>query len=124
MDGEAHDIPEALVPHLTHLKAAYEALRAAREKRGTLDLDMPERRALISEDRTQVLAIAERTMGPANQLIEEMMVLANVACARAFAAWGARAYTASMMSLPAIRCRRWRKFWKARPPLYPPKRPS
>ena len=62
MEGQAHDIPEALVPHLTDLKAAYEALRAA-GKRGTLDLDMPERWAVISEDRTQVLSIAERTMG-------------------------------------------------------------
>lgn len=88
MDGEAHEIPEALVPHLTHLKTAFESLRAARLKRGTLDLDMPERRAIISEDRTEVLGIAERSMGPANQLIEEMMVLANVACARAFAAVG------------------------------------
>ena len=88
MDGEAHEIPEALVPHLKHLRAAFDSLRAARLKRGTLDLDMPERRAVISEDRTKVLSIAERTMGPANQLIEEMMVLANVACARAFAAVG------------------------------------
>ena len=88
MEGLDHDIPAPLVPHLSHLRAAFDSLRAARAKRGTLDLDMPERRAVISDDRTQVLSIATRSMGPANQLIEEMMVLANVACARAFAAVG------------------------------------
>lgn len=87
-EGADHQIGADLLPHLAHLRAAFQILRTARAKRGTLDLEIPERRAVISEDRTQVLEIAERTMGPANQLIEEMMVLANIAAARAFAATG------------------------------------
>ena len=88
MDGTRHEIPERLLTPLKRLQAAYQSLRAARERRGTLDLDMPEQRAVLSEDRSQVLAITQRPMGSANHLIEEMMVLANVACARVFSALG------------------------------------
>ncbi len=89
MEGQGGLEPE-IIPHVDRLAEAYALLRTAREKRGTLDLDMPERRAVVSEDKTRVLSIAERSMGPANQLIEEMMILANVAAARAFGATGRR----------------------------------
>lgn len=89
MEDKAELRPE-IAPHVDRLVEAYALLRKAREKRGTLDLDMPERRAMVSDDKTRVLSITERSMGPANQLIEEMMILANVAAARAFGATGRR----------------------------------
>ncbi len=88
MTGDQAALDPALHPHLTHLVAAYAVLRSARQRRGTLDLHLPERRAQISADGTQVDAIVAQTAGPANQLIEEMMILANVAAARVFSARG------------------------------------
>ena len=88
MEGEKTALAPDLHPHIQNLVGAYHTLHAARERRGPLDLNMPERRALISADQTQVLDVVARPMGPANQLIEEMMILANVAAARAFVAAG------------------------------------
>ncbi len=88
MKGDQAAIDPALHPHMAHLVAAYEALKSARQRRGALDLHLPERRAQISADGTRVEALVEQTAGPANQLIEEMMILANVAAARVFSARG------------------------------------
>ncbi|MGB0671372.1 MAG: ribonuclease R [Rhodospirillales bacterium] len=74
-DGTAAD-PALVKP----LYAAYEALWKAREKRGVLDLDLPERRVLIAEDGT-VADIVTRERFDAHKLIEEFMILANVAAA-------------------------------------------
>ena len=90
MEGDVSAIAPDLRQPIQNLIDAFTILQTARQKRGTLDLDMPERRAVVSEDRSRVLGIAERRMGPANQLIEEMMILANVAAARAFSAVGRR----------------------------------
>ena len=62
------------------LYAAFRALLAARERRGTLDLDLPERRVVLN-DAGQVEAIAPRPRLDSHRLIEEFMVLANVAAA-------------------------------------------
>ncbi|MFM7085276.1 MAG: ribonuclease R, partial [Hyphomicrobium sp.] len=59
---------------------AYAALKAAREKRGPLDLDLPERKILLnSEGKIERIYIPERL--EAHRLIEEMMIQANVAAA-------------------------------------------
>lgn len=64
------------------LYKAYSLLKHAREKRGALDLDLPERKAVI--DKTgHVTAIVPRQRLNSHQLIEEFMILANVAAARA-----------------------------------------
>ena len=62
------------------LYAAYEALAAARARRQPLDLDLPERRIELSEE-GRVTSIAFKDRLDAHRLIEEFMVLANVAAA-------------------------------------------
>jgi ribonuclease R len=62
------------------LYAAYEALARARAARQPLDLDLPERRIELSED-GRVTSVAFRERLDAHRLIEEFMVLANVAAA-------------------------------------------
>lgn len=62
------------------LYAAYRSLIAARTARGTLDLDLPERKVVLS-DAGQVLSVAPRPRLDSHRLIEEFMVLANVAAA-------------------------------------------
>ena len=62
------------------LYAAYRALIVERTRRGTLDLDLPERRVVIG-DAGQVLSVAPRPRLDSHRLIEEFMVLANVAAA-------------------------------------------
>ena len=80
----AHDADMELVgiaPGQLHaLYGAFRALLAARERRGTLDLDLPERRVILNEG-GQVEAIAPRPRLDSHRLIEEFMVLANVAAA-------------------------------------------
>ena len=62
------------------LYAAYAALRSARARREPLDLDLPERRIELAEDgRVRSVNFTERL--DAHRLIEEFMVLANVAAA-------------------------------------------
>jgi ribonuclease R len=63
-----------------HLYAAFHALLASRQARGTLDLDLPERRVVLHEDGS-VRSIAPRPRLDSHRLIEEFMVLANVAAA-------------------------------------------
>ena len=65
---------------LPTLYAAFRALLSARQKRGTLDLDLPERRVILDES-GKVASIAPRPRLDSHRLIEEFMVLANVAAA-------------------------------------------
>jgi ribonuclease R len=62
------------------LYAAFRALLEARRARGTLDLDLPEKRVLLN-DQGQVTAVVPRPRLNSHRLIEEFMVLANVAAA-------------------------------------------
>jgi ribonuclease R len=62
------------------LYAAYRALLAARLARGTLDLDLPERKVIL-DDQGKVAAVAPRPRLDSHRLIEEFMVLANVCAA-------------------------------------------
>ena len=81
-DGRLPAEDAALVPDdvLEPLKGAYEALLQARERRGALDLDLPERRVLIGED-GHVEGIEVRERFDSHRLIEEFMVTANVCAA-------------------------------------------
>ena len=76
-DGAALGLPPGLAATLYE---AYRALLGARERRGTLDLDLPERKVTL-DDRGRVVAIAPRPRLDSHRLIEEFMVLANVAAA-------------------------------------------
>ena len=62
-----------------HLYAAFRALLAARQARGTLDLDLPERKVVLREGKVE--SIEPRPRLDSHRLIEEFMVLANVAAA-------------------------------------------
>ncbi len=73
--------PADLPPNqIDHLYSAFRALLAARTARGTLDLDLPERRVLLDEAGT-VTSVVPRARLDSHRLIEEFMVLANVAAA-------------------------------------------
>ncbi len=65
---------------LSGLWAAYQSLVIARKARDPLDLDLPERRIQIGDD-GKVKSIAFRQRLESMRLIEEFMVLANVAAA-------------------------------------------
>ena len=64
------------------LYGAYRVLLAAREKRGALDLDLPERQVTLGKD-GRIAEIGVRERLDSHKLIEEFMVLANVAAAQA-----------------------------------------
>jgi ribonuclease R len=62
------------------LYAAFRALLSAREARGTLDLDLPERKVTLDEN-GRVASVRPRPRLESHRLIEEFMVLANVSAA-------------------------------------------
>ena len=80
-DGTPNEACAPLMETVIHpLFGAYEALKRARKDRQPLDLDLPERKIILGEDgRVSSVALAERY--DAHKLIEEFMVLANVAAA-------------------------------------------
>ncbi|MGA7386775.1 MAG: ribonuclease R [Pseudolabrys sp.] len=79
--GRTDEDTEALVkPVLTPLYAAYETMTRARSERQPLDLDLPERKILLKGDGTIDRVITPERL-EAHRLIEEFMILANVAAA-------------------------------------------
>jgi ribonuclease R len=73
----AHELGDA---RYAHVFAAFRALHAARVARGTLDLDLAERRVVLDDDGV-VRSVAPRPRLDSHRLIEEFMVIANVAAA-------------------------------------------
>ncbi len=85
IDGQPDDTTAPLLDSvLRPLWAAYASLVRARERRQPLALDLPERRIVLTED-GQVASVAFRDRFDAHRLIEECMVLANVAAAETLA---------------------------------------
>lgn len=81
IDGSPNPRTEPLLePVLKPLYAAYHALVRARETRQPLDLDLPERKIVLTED-GKVASVDFTERFDAHRLIEEFMVLANVAAA-------------------------------------------
>jgi ribonuclease R len=79
--GRTDEDTEALVkPVLEPLYAAYETLARGRAERAPLDLDLPERKILLKGDGTVDRVIMPERL-EAHRLIEEFMILANVAAA-------------------------------------------
>ena len=79
------DIPCDMLELLKPLWGCWRALNAAREKRGPLELDLPERRVTLDE-KGRILSVAPRERLDAHKLIEDYMIAANVAAAKALEA--------------------------------------
>jgi ribonuclease R len=81
VSGRADELTESLVnPVLAPLYAAYETVRRARNERSPLDLDVPERKILLKGDGSVDRVIVPPRL-ESHRLIEEFMILANVAAA-------------------------------------------
>ena len=81
IDGQPNEHTEPVLHEvLKPLYAAYEATKKARAQRQPLDLDLPERRIEL-DDKGKVASIKFRDRFDAHKLIEEFMILANVAAA-------------------------------------------
>ena len=81
VDGDPSERAAPLVDTvLTPLFGAYAALKQAREARQPLELDLPERKIILS-DSGKVASVNFSERLDAHRLIEECMVLANVAAA-------------------------------------------
>ncbi len=81
IDGKPDDTTGPLLdPILKPLYAAYHAVKRARDERNPLDLDLPERKILLKPDGTVDRVVVPQRLD-AHRLIEEFMILANVAVA-------------------------------------------
>jgi ribonuclease R len=81
IDGATDEVTDTLLaPVLRPLWAAYALAKKAREERSPLDLDLPERKILLKADGTVDRVIVPERLD-AHRLIEEFMILANVAAA-------------------------------------------
>jgi ribonuclease R len=81
IDGRPDDATGPLLaPIITPLYDAYALVRRARDERDPLDLDLPERKILLKADGTVDRVIVPPRL-EAHRLIEEFMILANVAAA-------------------------------------------
>src|SRR4029079_13499928 len=79
-------VPQELVEKaLKPLWACWRALFAARQQRDPLELDLPERRVMLDE-KGRITSIAARDRLDAHRLVEDYMIAANVAAARALEA--------------------------------------
>jgi ribonuclease R len=80
-DGDPDDTTRPLIETvIAPLYGAYAALETDRQSRGTLDLDLPERRVTLGPN-GRVAAIEARQRLDSHKLIEEFMIAANVAAA-------------------------------------------
>jgi len=89
MDRATSSLPQSreadLLPILTPLWGCWKALSKARAARAPLDLDLPERRVMLDE-KGRILSVAPRERLDAHMLIEDYMIAANVAAAKALEA--------------------------------------
>jgi ribonuclease R len=81
IDGRPDEVTGPLLnPILKPLYAAYAVVKGARDEREPLDLDIPERKILLKADGSVDRVIVPERL-EAHRLIEEFMILANVAAA-------------------------------------------
>ena len=84
--GQEPIVAPALVEgSLKPLWACWKAMYKAREKRAPLELDLPERRVVLDE-KGRITSVAPRERLDAHKLIEDYMIAANVAAAKALEA--------------------------------------
>jgi ribonuclease R len=81
LDTGALDVEPEVSHSLGHLKAAFSALKTARDARGALDFETHEAALELADDGL-VCAIHPVTRNDAHRLIEEAMISANVCAAR------------------------------------------
>lgn len=82
-DGVKDDVTGQLMDTVINpLYEAYAILDQARIRRGALDLDLPERQILIDKN-GMMTGVKNRARYDSHKLIEEFMILANVAAAQA-----------------------------------------
>ena len=84
-DGSGTGLPAPVRAALPALYGVYGALRAARERRGALDLELPERVVTLGDDGA-VAHVGFARRHDSHRLIEELMIAANVAAASALEA--------------------------------------
>jgi ribonuclease R len=81
VSGRTDEITEPIVEKILQpLYAAYRAVLRARDERAPLDLDIPERKIVLKSDGTVDRVIMPARL-EAHRLVEEFMILANVAAA-------------------------------------------
>lgn len=82
IEGRPSEKTEPLLDEVIRpLYAAYEAVKTARAARQPLELDLPERKIVLSEE-GKVESVAFRDRLDSHRLIEDFMILANVAAAK------------------------------------------
>ncbi|ABC23998.1 RNAse R [Rhodospirillum rubrum ATCC 11170] len=80
-DGHADDLTAPLQERvIAPLYGVFQALLGARSRRGTLELDLPERKVVL-DDGGEVARIEPRLRFDSHKLIEELMIAANVSAA-------------------------------------------
>lgn len=81
MDGSLDDITRPIFDTVIKpLYGAYKSLSKARHKRGTLDIEQPERQVIFGPD-GHIDRIIPRPLFDSHKLIEEFMIYANIAAA-------------------------------------------
>lgn len=82
LKGESnHGVPQAAHENLDHLHALYRRLVKNRERRGAIELDIPQTRIRLDRDGS-VAEISTVPRNDAHRLIEECMIAANVQAAK------------------------------------------
>jgi ribonuclease R len=82
IEQRPNKIDESLQAHvIPDLYRAYKVLKRAKDKRGPLDLDLPERKIVLSPE-GRIESVLPRARFDSHRLIEEMMILANTAAAK------------------------------------------
>lgn len=81
LELEEPAIPESVAPAVKELFALYQALRASRDVRGAIDMDVAETRIIFSETK-KIERIVPTERNVAHRMIEEAMLCANVAAAK------------------------------------------
>lgn len=81
-DAQARFDGEGKEEQLRNLWGAWKLLSAARDARDPLDLDLPERRVML-DDQGRIAEIAVRERLDAHRVVEDFMIAANVAAAKA-----------------------------------------
>ena len=79
--GDSPNVPAERVADIQRLHGLYRILRVAREQRGALDFETQETRILFDEQR-KIAAIKPVYRNDAHKLVEECMLIANVATAQ------------------------------------------
>ncbi|EKF9737674.1 ribonuclease R [Vibrio cholerae] len=79
-DEELRERYKALVPHLEELHKMYQVLKSARDERGAIEFETVETKFIFNSQR-KIESIEPVVRNDAHKLIEECMILANIASA-------------------------------------------